>query len=103
MVNLWWDRGELWFFDGRYLWAKNMPRILDLFLRGTALWDGHAMFRINQKSSWRTCPHGECNARYKRCLGSAQSRSQYPTSRLAYVGHLLLPEERQWEEIPLRS
>jgi hypothetical protein len=33
MVNLWWNAGETWCFDGRFLGAKNMPLILDLFLR----------------------------------------------------------------------
>jgi hypothetical protein len=33
MVNLWWNRGELWFANGRIPGAKNMPQILDLFLR----------------------------------------------------------------------
>jgi hypothetical protein len=32
MVNLWWNRGELWSVDGRIPGAKNMPRIPDLFL-----------------------------------------------------------------------
>jgi len=26
MVNLWWNRGELWFVDGRILASKNMPQ-----------------------------------------------------------------------------
>jgi hypothetical protein len=29
MVNLWWNRGELWFVDGHFLGSKNTPRILD--------------------------------------------------------------------------
>ena len=32
MVNLWWNAGERWCSDGRFLVAKNMPPILDLFL-----------------------------------------------------------------------
>jgi hypothetical protein len=31
MVNSWWDAGESWQVDGRFLGAKNMPLILDLF------------------------------------------------------------------------
>jgi len=31
MVNLWWNRGELWFVDGRVLGVKNLPLFLDLF------------------------------------------------------------------------
>jgi hypothetical protein len=32
MVNSWWNAGESWQLDGRFLGAKNMPPILDLFL-----------------------------------------------------------------------
>jgi hypothetical protein len=31
VVNLWWNRGELWFVDGHILGLKNMPPIMDLF------------------------------------------------------------------------
>jgi hypothetical protein len=31
VVNLWWNRGELWSVDGHFLRAKNLPRILNLF------------------------------------------------------------------------
>jgi hypothetical protein len=32
MVTAWWNRGELWFVDGRFSDWKNTPRIQDLFL-----------------------------------------------------------------------
>lgn len=38
MVNLWWIRGELWLVDGHFSWAKNMPRLRDLFL-GFPFWE----------------------------------------------------------------
>jgi hypothetical protein len=31
VVNLWWNRGELWLIDGRVLGAKNTPLTRDLF------------------------------------------------------------------------
>jgi hypothetical protein len=31
MVNVWWNRGELWCVDGRFFGSKKMPRIPDLF------------------------------------------------------------------------
>jgi hypothetical protein len=40
MVNLWWDAGERWQGDGRFLGAKNMPRILDLFLGDSRFGNG---------------------------------------------------------------
>jgi hypothetical protein len=32
MVKTWWIAGESWYVDGHFCGAKNMPRILDLFL-----------------------------------------------------------------------
>jgi hypothetical protein len=32
MVNLWWNRGELWSVDGHFSPAKNLPQISTLFL-----------------------------------------------------------------------
>jgi hypothetical protein len=31
MVNLWWDRGDLWCVDGCILGLKNLPLFKDLF------------------------------------------------------------------------
>jgi hypothetical protein len=31
VVNLWWIAGESWYVDGRFLGAKNMPRVPALF------------------------------------------------------------------------
>jgi hypothetical protein len=39
MVSLWWNRGELWFVDGRILGVKNTPRIPDLFFEGFPFWE----------------------------------------------------------------
>jgi hypothetical protein len=33
VVNLWWNRGELWCLDGRILGLENLPLLEDLFLR----------------------------------------------------------------------
>jgi hypothetical protein len=35
MVNLWWERGELWCVDGHFLRFKNFPLIPDLFFRNS--------------------------------------------------------------------
>jgi hypothetical protein len=37
MVNVWWNRGELWCVDDHFLELKNFPWILDLFF-GVSFW-----------------------------------------------------------------
>ena len=40
VVNLWWDRGELWCVDGRILGVGNFSFFEDLFLRDSRFGTG---------------------------------------------------------------